>query len=332
MFLNLPPEVALEVFQKLLPPEAQQMLETLEQFSPDSNAARYSNLLYSRLHSGHVVISVSEVTPPLYDVRLTPEQFAQSVKDPRFLAQCPRMLDIIFVRNLRDYVKFQDSLSLLREILAQTTVREFLGRIPRISFQLNGRSTTIYAPTLLLALVLSTILMLINVPNVETLKVNSTDIGLYFPDRWGAVFTQFLLLKVLALLDNLLQLPPLLDRRFLWPPNLRVLSLNKNMLSSFTLDLAAQLPNSLVELDLSGNELTSMGEAPQESFSLAEQIPNLRKLNLSFNPYLVRLNHRLLEGAGQMENPLEILLEGCNITDRQGLKNVAIGEQVRLYW
>lgn len=336
MFVDLPAEVALEVFRHLLPHEAQILLAALDRLRPHPNAVRYSDLVYTRLYSGHVVVSVSEVTPAVYDVRLTPAQFDCLAQDPRFLAQTPRVLDLIFVRSLRDYTQFQASLAQLRQAMAREAMPRWLARVGRISFQLNGRSTSDYAPTLLLALVIQTMVVLAAVANVRILKVNSTDIGLCFPDKWGRVFGQYRLLQVLALSDNLLRLEQflhlLLDTHFRWPPALRVLALNKNLLSAFTPDTAARLPESLVELDLSGNQLASIGEPPHRPFAVAAVLPNLQVLNLSFNPYLVRLNPYLLHGAGQMRHALHVYLDGCNLVDRHLLKVKARAERVKIYW
>lgn len=338
MFVDLPLEVALQIFLHLLSQEAQTLLEHLDRLRPHPNAARYSDLVYTRLYSGHLVVSVSEVTPPVFDMRLTPQEFERLTRDPRFLAQTPRILEFIFVRSLRDYTQFQASLALLREVMQRPGTCEWLARVSRISFQLNGRSTSDYAPTLLLALVIQTMVQLAGVANVHTLKINSTDIGQCFPDKWGIVFGQYLQLKVLALSDNLLRLDqagfrlPLFETHFCWPPALRVLVLNKNMLSTFTRETAARLPDSLVELDMSGNQLACIGEPPYQPFAVADVLPNLRVLNLSFNPYLVRLNPDLFHGAGHMRHVLTVHLDGCNIVDRHLLKARARMERVKLYW
>lgn len=326
MFVDLPAEVVLEVFGHLLPHEAQLLLAVLDRLRPNQNAVRYSDLVYTRLYSGHVVVSVSEVTPPVYDVCLTPEEFARRAHDPRFMVQTPRMVDFIFVRSLRDYTQFQASLALLREAMEQPQMQLWLARVARISFQLNGRSTSDYAPTLLLALVIQTMVLLAPVANMLTLKVNSTDIGLCLPDKWGAVLGQYRRLKVLALSDNLL-----LDAQFRWPPLLRVLTLTKNMITAFTRETAMRLPDSLVELDMSGNQLSTIGELPHP-FTVAETLPNLRVLNLSFNPYLVRINPYLLHGAGEMRQTLTVHLDACNIVDRHLLKAKARAEKVKLHW
>lgn len=319
MFDVLPPEVAMHVFQQLSLQDAQTLLAQLKRDVSNENARKLIKLLYCRLYLGHTVLAMSDEIPDNASVVLSPEVFLELGKDPEFLANVPKKLDIVFVRNVRDYTNFQQHLAEFREILESKWVSKYLANVQLISFTLNGRSVTTENPTLMLALVLSTLVKLTNVADkkINTLSVSSTDIGELFPQKWGKVLSGFAHVKSLSLADNLIRLElvagnePLLERHFEWPPNLRELSLAHNLIRNFTVTTVKKLPPTLEMLNLSNNLLECIGAPYHESFPLVKYLPKLRILNLNGNMYLVLVDPNLLIGA---LDALAINIQGCNVS------------------
>lgn len=320
LFNLLPPEVALHVLKQLHYTDAQTLVTKLKHFLPDRNAEKAIKLLYARLYLGHTLITVSEENPKNFDVCIRPEMFLSLGQDPYFLANVPTKLDMVFIRNVRDYTNFQQHLADFREILESEWALKYLAKIHALTFELNGRSVTTENPTLMLALVLNTLIKLTNLgkANLDTVNVSSTDIGELFPHKWGKVLGEFTNVKVLSLADNLMRLElivgnePLFEKHFDWPPQLRELSLARNFIKNFTLSMVKKLPKTLQVLDLSSNVLECVGLPYNESFSLAEELPNLRMLSLYGNRHLVLVDPNLLVKA---VDGLEVNIQGCNVIE-----------------
>lgn len=238
-------------------------------------------------------------------------------EDPEFLVNIPRQLDMVFVRNIRDYTKFQNSLAEFRQVLETEWALKYLAKVQNLTFKLDGRSITTENPTLMLALVLNTLITLTNLgkDNLHSISVSSTDIGELFPQKWGKMLGGFTQVKTLSLADNLMRLEllagnePVLEKHFSWPPQLRELSLARNYIKRLTLDLVKKLPKTLQLLDMSANIIDTIGSPYSELFSLVEHLPNLKFFNLRDNRYLVTVDLQILEKA----QGLVVDVRGCNI-------------------
>lgn len=317
LFCLLPQELILHIFKQLLPKDTQSLIQTLSSSLPHRNASRITKLLYVRLYLGHTVISVSDEPPKEFDVCLSPEEFMDLGEDPEFLVNIPRQLDMVFVRNIRDYTKFQNSLAEFRQVLETEWALKYLAQVQKLTFKLDGRSITTENPTLMLALVLNTLITLTNLgkDNLHSISVSSTDIGELFPQKWGKMLGGFTQVKTLSLADNLMRLEllagnePVLEKHFSWPPQLRELSLARNYIKRFTLDLVTNFPKTLQLLDMSANIIDTIGSPYSEPFSLVEILPNLKFFSLRENRYLVTVDLQILEKA----EGLVVDVRGSNI-------------------
>lgn len=319
LFILLPQEVILQVFQCLEPAESRSLIDLLKTDLPNSNAQRAINLLYARLYLGHTVLGAGGKAPRGYNVSITPSQVLELARDSNFLANVPKELDMTFVRDVRDYINFQQNLADLREILKSDWAPKYLSKVQLLSLKINGRSITTENPTLMPALVLSTLIELTrhSSANFRSIRLKSADIGDLLPHKWGKVLGGFVLVQELSLEDNKLRLElvvgheSLLERYFDWPPQLRVLSLSRNYLQHFRVGAFNKLPQTLEVLDLSQNLLECIGLPYDQTFTLVDKLPKLRILNLSLNSHLVLVDPNLFVGA----NELEVSIEGCNVCD-----------------
>lgn len=320
IFSLLPQELALNIFKQLDPSDAQALISKLKQFLPNINAHKAIELLYVRLYLGRTVISVSEEQPKSYDVCLSPQEFLALGNDPEFLSNIPKRLDMVFVRNVRDYTHFQHRLAEFRQILETGWALKYLANVQKLTFELNGRSVTTENPTLMLALVLNTLITLTNLgkDNLASIAVSSTDIGELFPHKWGKVLGNFTQVETLSLDDNLMRLEliagnePVLERHFHWPPQLRQLSLARNFIKLFTVNMVKKLPKTLESLDLSSNIIESIGLPYHERFSLSEELPLLKLFSLHDNRYLVLVDPGLLDGE-ETSGQITVDIRGCNL-------------------
>lgn len=327
-FSSLPQEIALQVFQKLLPDEAQTLLVRLK----GAEGSQPVRLLHARLFLAHLVLYTSEL-PPHYDFAATPEVFLALANEPGFVGNPPKRLDIVLIRRARDYTIFQKNLEAVGEILEAPWAQKYFAAIPHLTFCIDGRAVMVESPTLLLVQVLNTLVKLAahSKTNLRMLTITATDIGEVFPQKWGRVLGGFSAVEELTLVDNLLRLnlpgvedERVLERHFTWPPQLTKLLLARNLLTNFTLATIKRLPSLLVTLDLSLNSIRCMGAPYDTPFRIVEHLPNLRLLDLSSNAYLTLFDAGILCGAKR----LQVVLLGCNIEElcMAQIKAVAVRE------
>lgn len=319
LFMLLPQEVILQVLEFLEPSESCSLIVLLKRYLPNSNAQKAISLLYTRLYLGHTILGAGGQAPKHHSVSVTPDQFLELAKDAQVLVNIPKDLQMVFVRDARDYINFQQNLAALREILQAEWAPKFFSKVQTLTVNIDGRSITTENPTLMPALVLGTLVDLTrhSSANFHSIKLNSTDIGDLLPHKWGKVFEAFTSLQELSLEDNKLRLElvvghePLLERYFRWLPQLRVLSLSKNLLHHFRLAAVRNLPKSLEVLDLSYNLLECLGRPYDEGFTIGVELPCLKVLSLAQNRHLVLVDVDIFEGLSE----LEVDIRGCNVRD-----------------
>lgn len=321
LFTLLPQEVVLQVLECLEPSESKSLIILLKSYLPNANAQRAINLLYARLYLGLTFLGAGRQAPKQHSVSVTPSEYLELCSDSQVLANIPNHLKMVFVRDARDYINFQQNLADLRDILLSEWAVKYLSKVQILTLEIDGQCITTETPTLMPALVLSTLVELTrhSSANFQSISLNSTDIGDLLPHKWGKVFGAFTGLQELSLEDNKLRLDllvghePLMEKYFKWPPHLRVLSLSKNLLCHFRANAVRKLPETLEVLDLSYNLLECVGGPYDESFKLAAELPRLKVLNLAHNRHLFVVDVNIFEGVEEVE----VDVRGCNVSDGQ---------------
>lgn len=340
--MDLPQEVALNVLQNLLRSDATNLLQNLQKCKDDANAQAVMQLLYFRLYSGYLEITYGDDANEYCDFSASPGEFFAKSTDSVFLGTVPRTLDMIFVREVRDYTKFQNQLGIFTEVLDSPWAAAYFARIPQISFMLDGRSNSIESPTLTLAQILNTLIKLTTLgkANLAIIDISTTNIGDHFPSKWGMVFGDFAFVTVLVLRGNSIELElytsmgriRVLEECFRWPPQLKWLSLAGNMIRQFTVEVVRQLPKSLEVLNISDNILGCIGAPVHSPFSLLPHLPKLTKFDLSGNLHLSQIDRGIFEGGSKVPGQLCVIVYGCGLLDLEleRLKTAAKMEKVML--
>lgn len=319
-FLDLPQELILRVFQNLSLSDSRTLIQRLHTYN-DPKAHKVIKLLWITCCSDKVIISFPNTETPLNE----PFEFVSSVdvydtiKAHVQYGVVPKHLQLFFSRNPRDYTRFQNHLLEVWELLDSNTVVKYLHAVQELDFELRGNLITTESPTLLVSLILNTFVKLTSLKhaNWKTIRILLTDLGDYFPQKWGRVFEEFRLTQELVLDDNLIRLLhplesySLLEGYFKWPSQLRVLSLRRNLISNFSATAIKLLPNTLEVLDLENNVLEQFGT--QGTLKLTDELPHLRLLNLSNNRGLVKFEPTLLIDWHQLTTGLTVKIENCNI-------------------
>lgn len=318
--LDLPQELILKVFEYLSLDDSRSLIKNLNTLQ-NPTAHRVVKLLWTTCCSDKIVVSFPHTETPLNE----PFEFVSSVEIEQTIREhlkygvVPKRFVLFLSRNPRDYTRFQNYLQEVWALLESDTVLKYLLSVPSLDFELRGNLITTESPTLLVSLILNTLVKLTNLREAQwkTVKLTLTDLGDYFPQKWGRVFEEFRLTQELILDDNLIRLQhlmeniPLLEGSFRWPLHLRVLSLRQNLISSFSSAAIEQLPKTLEVLDLDNNVLEEFGSPG--SLTLAEHLPNLALLNLSNNRGLVKFQPSLLQDANRITPFLTLRMENCNL-------------------
>lgn len=307
---------------------------------------------------------------PGYDNVLTFEKFQQrfaskahqttseAIDESVFKQTRPHSLDFKFMRSANDYTTFVGDLYKLNQILELIIeggeITDYLGLVCQLGFYLDGNTVSIESPTSLLTAILKTLINLVSdggAPKNSSLStkfcnitIKSTDIGNYYVAQWGQLLSRFTNVTTLDLSDNIIQLDSnnrtqgtdpsmsvdLLANYFTWPPNLKVLSLEKNLISYISKKFIDNLPKSLESLLLANNRLASLGCNDEEQFVIPRDLPNLKMLDISGNYSLIFINTEIFKNVKESGVFVELNARGCNIEENnlRQLKQVSMAEYI----
>lgn len=318
-FLDLPQEVILRVFECLTIPETFLIAESLGS-SRHPKVEAIEKLLWATRCSRTIVISPTAITSNnTKSNHVSPQAAHSMLKQLMRHSLVPSHLVFELSRSPRDYVKFQNSMSDVWVILESEMTSKQLLAIPKLEFVILGNIITTESPTLLVSLILNTLVKLARLSTASwtLLNISLTDLGDYFPHKWGPIFEGFSHCEELILRDNLIRLSSphqetaLLETEFRWPPNLRKLILSNNLIRNFLSAAIKKLPKSLEVLDLANNSLEHFAERP--SIPLQHHLPNMSMLNLSGNNSLCLLEPQLLQDSVHLPRKLTINLKNSNV-------------------
>ncbi|ODV65173.1 hypothetical protein HYPBUDRAFT_114452 [Hyphopichia burtonii NRRL Y-1933] len=261
-----------------------------------------------------------------------------------FMETRPQSLDFKLTRSSNDYTKFIGDLKILNQILEQLSgnneITRYFQYIFQIGFYLDANTLSVESPTSVLTAVLKTLINLVNNKTLmkdplsnrfQKVTIKSTDIGNYYVDEngWGQLLERFGNATVLNLEDNVIGLDSnprtttlqrvhydLLGNCFNWPPQLKHLSLNHNLITYVLTRFFNNLPKSIESLLLENNKLCSLGCNDNESFNLVKTLPNLQDLNLKNNHLLIFVNIESFKNVKVSKHKFKsLVIRGCNIED-----------------
>ncbi|KAL7662732.1 F-box domain-containing protein [[Candida] zeylanoides] len=340
--VSLPEEITLRVLECLSPSEAKGLVASLEMLaSPQCDTLRRCALV--RLYRGRTRVHSPEgADGGLCDSAFSWAQFercfgheAAHERAAVFRQTRPQTLEFSFVRSANDYTVFTADLRhfghLVDELAAAEPSRSQLSRyllaVHRIDVHIDASCDSVDAPSTLAISVLRALVALATPKNpmrgrVHTLSVRSTDLGDYYQTHWSRLLGGFGALSRLDLSDNVLRSVTPEGERWTdsvtWPPSLRHLVLDGNLIRDVMPGLVEGLPPSLQTLSVRDNRVVAVGEA-QPAGRTAElagehatattlcHLPNLRHLDLGSNRHLTYVNPESLRSAS-----LETLtLQGC---------------------
>lgn len=343
---KLPQEVTLKILRYLTPKETHGLIGNLQSFEPSKTTKVLIELSFRRLYSGKTLIySTSEGDKishrGITDVSLKFREFLDAIEYPDYqqkeLAQFrlvrPQTLDFKFNRSANDYTifvadlyKFASMVDLL-ETSRGSNVSQYFKCVHQLELHINGNSILIETPSSIVVSILKTLISIASKKNplkdrFKVLLIICTDIGDYFITQWFQVFGRFANLESLDLSDNMIR-----SARFnpeedwikcaTWPPRLKSLFLDKNMITKLTKELIISFPTLLETLLISKNLLVVVGYS-DEFFELGKGLPNLKYLNLSDNRGLKFVNPEIFDGHCKLE---VLNLKGCYM-DRDNLEEL----------
>lgn len=302
--LDLPSEVSLLIFKYILVADAVVLLRILQNESWPQ-AAPLLSLMYQRLFGEgiSVINTIRPVGAPhkkgstLFDIKALPVVLRGS--DPSHVAFRnikSQFVEFNFVRDSQDNEQYFRDLVLFNALLeeykhvSRSNAVDFFDNAPPITFYLDGLLAPPVNPRYLSFNVLAIIINLAAkekvAQNIVSFTIIRTDLGHLFVDKWGKLLKGFTNISNINLSNNRISLDAL--RELEWPPKMKLLILDGNQISQFPIDIVEKLPKSLEVLQLMGTELTEVGKSMPSTFKIAEKLPNLKCLKLSYCP---RLNH-----------------------------------------
>lgn len=263
----------------------------------------------------------------------------------------PKLLDFKLIRNANDYINFVGDLSKLNQIIDELLdggeISNYFELVCQLGFYLDGNTISIESPTSLLTAILKTFINLVS-KNIDTnskgnekahflsekfqsFTIKSTDIGNYYTSQWGQLLGRFTNLTTLNLSDNIIKSDKnqrfqgagdqstqvdIIGNYFTWPPRLKSLSLDKNLISYITKKLIKNLPQTLEILLIENNRLCSLGCSELEYFNIAQDLPNLTTLNLTNNYLLIFINCAIFDNVAICGGKFKTLfINGCNVDE-----------------
>lgn len=353
--VSLPEEITLRMLECLSPSETSGLVASLESLaSPQCDTLRRCALV--RLFRGRTrVHSPESADGGLCDAAFSWAQFEQcfdaapkraaaraAVCAAVFRQTRPRTLEFSFVRSANDYTVFTADLRHFSKVVDELAAAEplrlqllrYLLAVHRIDVYIDASCDSVDAPLTLAISVLRTLVALATPKNpmrgrIHTLLVRLTDLGDYYQTHWSRLFGGFGALSRLDLSDNVLRLvTPEGDRwtdLVTWPPLLRHLRLDGNLIRDVMPGLVEGLPPLLQTLLVRDNRVVAVGLAgePIDHGSSLCHLPNLRHLDLGSNRHLTYVSPELLRSAS-----LDTLtLQGCYIDPTNYLQIQAVADR-----
>lgn len=250
----------------------------------------------------------------------------------------PHTISIEFVREVRDYKQFLDDIGLLNQVFESLrrsdVVSNCFESAGEVELYINGNAVSIESPSAIWIAIMRTLINLTTSKFISgnffsgkftKVSIVSTDLGNYYVSRWSKLLSFFSNLTYLNLSDNMLKLDidgenfgdsfmkvDIFADDFIWPSKLKTLILDHNLISYISKNFVEKLPsNSLEELLIGSNRLITVGVSTFEEFSLAENLPKLKKLNLRGNNGLISIGTKLFEKDTHIFEYLDV--SKCNL-------------------
>ena len=325
---------------------------------------------FQRLYSGKLLITsdysfkkgIEEESDAVLSLRNFEDKFLESkeneIENTLFKETRPQVLKFRFTRNVNDYSNFVDELYSLNAIFDnlndRSEITKYIGVACQLELYIDGYTIGVESPTAILVAVLKTLTSLANPDTAlksslsskfKNITIKSTDIGDYYVSRWSQLLGCFKNITYLNLSDNIIKLDSnstnegeldiridLLANDFVWPAALKELNLDNNLLTYISKKFVLKLPNTLENLLICSNKLTSLGQTDSECFNFTEFLPQLTTLKLNYNNTLMLVNERMFDKISLTGKFRSLELRGCNIDEynMQLLKAVSLKENFNL--
>lgn len=321
---------------------------------------------FQRLYSGKLLVTsdycckkgLEAESDVVLSLRNFEDKFLESkeneIENTLFKKTRPQILKFRFIRDVNDYSNFVDDLYSLNAIFDnlndRNEITKYFGIACQLELYIDGYTIGVESPTAILIAVLKT---LINLANPDTalknslsskfksITIKSTDIGDYYVSRWSQLLGCFTNVTYLNLSDNIIKLDcnprnegeldikiDLLANDFVWPPALKELNLDNNLLTYISKRFVLKLPsNTLEKLLICSNKLTTLGQTDFESFNFTEVLPQLTSLKLNFNNTLMLVNERMFDKISLTGKFRSLELGGCNIDEHNMLLLKAVSKR-----
>ncbi|CAH2355773.1 hypothetical protein CLIB1423_33S00650 [[Candida] railenensis] len=303
--------------------------------------------------------------PGPYDTLLEFSNFRESFVDSEpglndivFRKTRPQSLEFHFHRYTNDYIRFvndlrsfgdfmnsvSDSYNIKNYDFKKDTITEYLRTVHRLEVYIDGNSDDTELPSTALPVAVLWTMVKLSASNsllrerIQCLSICSTNLGDHFQIQWSQLFDRFENLHTLNLSQNKIRSITKQDNQswlahVKWPPRLRYLNLDDNMIREYISELLATFPKSLEVLSMKFNLLDNFGGHSNDStslkFKLSEILPNLKSLDLSCNRFLAFVNPEILNATGSLHtlDVSDCYIDNHSMTD---LKRVAKRERIEL--
>lgn len=326
---------------------------------------------FQRLYSGKLLVTsdysckkgLETESDAVLSLRNFEDKFLESkgneIENTLFKETRPQILKFRFTRDVNDYSNFVDDLYSLNAIFDnlndRNEITKYFGVACQLELYIDGYTIGVESPTAILVAVLKTLISLANPDTVlknslsskfKSITIKSTDIGDYYVSRWSQLLGCFTNVTYLNLSDNIIKLDSnprnegeldikidLLANDFVWPPALKELNLDNNLLTYISKKFVLKLPsNTLEKLLVCSNKLTTLGQTDFEFFNLTEVLPQLTTLQLNCNNTLMLVNERMFDKISLNGKFRSLELRECNIDEHNMLllKAVSIRENFSL--
>lgn len=371
-FFELPEELILKIFENLSVADSQSLISSLVRIlgehsllsAESNNVEQLILLLYRRLYEGKLYVGERQSDENPYAHSLSVEQFQKILKDgsedmrERWVLEHSKLQVMVFrvVRDTNDYVRFVTELQRLnlifKELVESDNTNKYLRNTHQIELIIDGKTMSMEPPTSIVNAVLSMLISLSGKcmssgnfvgSKLTKLSIVSTDIGDHYFTRWCQLLGRFNGLTDLDLTDNLLRLDQfdavgslkvdILGKLFIFPSRLKVLILDNNLLSYISTAFLQNLPKETLEiLLLRNNNFVTFGQESSSDFSLIEYLPNLVRLDLSYNSLLRFIDSRVFENISKNGKFKKLSISYCNLDEMnlRALRTVPVKEKFKL--